>query len=81
MSKPQPDPKRIYASIAVPFGWLLFLALWLFYYASSFSIVQNIAVVLLSLVVMALLETLLWVPWAMKQPDWGSAGEKNSKAN
>jgi len=38
----QPPSKRVYASIAVAFGWLLFLALWLFYYATSFSIVQNI---------------------------------------
>ncbi len=47
----QPPGKRVYASIVVAFGWLLFLALWLFYYATSFGIVQNIAVFLLSLVV------------------------------
>ena len=69
MSKQQPDPKRIYASIAVPFGWLLFVALWLFYYATSFSIVQNIAVVLLSLVVVGVMMVIVWVPWAMKHAD------------
>ena len=62
---------KMFASIAIAFGWLLFLGLWLFFYASGFSILQNIGVFLLSLVVMAILETLLWVPWAMKQPDWG----------
>jgi hypothetical protein len=32
-------PLRItYAAIAVVFGWPLFLAFWLFYYASGFSI-------------------------------------------
>lgn len=71
MTKQQPDPKRVYASIAVPFGWLLFLALWLFYYASSFSIIQNMAVVLLSLVVAGVIVVLLWVPWAMKHADQG----------
>ena len=66
MDKEQPDPKRIYASIAVAFGWLLFLALWLFYDAMSFSILQNIAVFLASLVVAGILLILLWLPWAMK---------------
>jgi len=41
MSKQQPDPKRIYASIIIAFGWLLFLALWLFSYVTSFSILQK----------------------------------------
>ncbi|MGB9370806.1 MAG: hypothetical protein WCB79_02585, partial [Halobacteriota archaeon] len=45
----RPSLKRIYASIVVAFGWLLFLALWLFYDATSFGIVQNVAVFLLSL--------------------------------
>ena len=65
----QPPSKRVYASIVVAFGWLLFLALWLFYYATSFSIVQNIAVFLLSLVAAGVIVTVLWVPWAMRQAD------------
>ena len=69
MDKEQPDPKKIYASIAVAFGWLLFLALWLFYYATSFSILQNIAIFLVSLVVAAILLILLWLPWALKHSD------------
>ena len=69
MDKEQPDPKRIYASIVVAFGWLLFLALWLFYYATSFSILQNIAIFLMSLVVAGILLILLWLPWAMKHSD------------
>lgn len=56
----------MYASIAVVFGWLLFLAFWLFYYTSGFSIIQNIAILLFSLVVSLIIETLLWVPWSMK---------------
>ena len=35
-------PLRItYAAIAVVFGWPLFLAFWLFYYASGFSILEK----------------------------------------
>ena len=66
MSEQQPDPKRVYASIAVVFRQLLFLALWLFFYAISFGILQNMAVFLVSLVVALALLILLWVPWAMK---------------
>jgi hypothetical protein len=69
MDKEQPDPKRIYTSIGVAFGWLLFLALWLFYYATSFSILQNIAIFLMSLVVAGILLILLWLPLAMKHSD------------
>ena len=57
----------MYTSIAVAFGWLIFLALWLFYYASGFSILQNVAIFLLSLVIALALEVVLWVPWSMKQ--------------
>lgn len=66
MSNAKPDNIRIYASIAVAFGWLLFLALWLFYYATNFGIIQNIGVFLASLVVVGILEVAVWVPWAMK---------------
>jgi len=67
MSKPKPDIKRIYASIAVVFGWLLFLALWLFYYATSFGIIQNLGILLASLVIAGIILVVLWVPWSMKQ--------------
>jgi len=69
MSKPKPDPKRIYVSIAVAFLWFLFLALWLFYYATSYSILQNIAILLVSLVIAGVIMIMLWVPWAMKHAD------------
>ncbi|HYC20110.1 MAG TPA: hypothetical protein VEF35_05765 [Candidatus Bathyarchaeia archaeon] len=65
----RPSLIRIYASIVAAFGWLLFLALWLFYDATSFGIVQNIAIFLLSLVVAGVILTVLWVPWAMRQAD------------
>ena len=71
MSNQQPEPRRIYESIAVPVVWLIFLALWLFYYASSFSILQNIGVFLLSFAVAGVIEVIVWVPWAMKRADQG----------
>ena len=76
MDNKQPGPLIMFVGIAIAFAWLLFLGLWLFFYASGFSIMQNIGVFFVSLVVMAILETLLWVPWAMKQPNWGSPPAK-----
>ncbi|MFO8133608.1 MAG: hypothetical protein R6U10_06750 [Thermoplasmatota archaeon] len=65
---------RVSLSILGGMGWLAFLLLWLFFYASGFSGYQNVAVVMLSLLVVA---GLLGVPWAI----WGwrhrSPGEAN----
>ena len=58
---------RLYVSIAIPLIWLLFLALWLFYYAANYSIIQNIAVFLASIVIVAIIEVIIWVPYSMKQ--------------
>ncbi len=66
MATPQPSLKMMYLSIAMGFGWLLFLALWLIFYANSFSILQNIGIFVLSVVIIGALEALLWVPWSMK---------------
>jgi hypothetical protein len=67
---PGPGPLIMFAAIAVAFAWLLFLGLWLFFSASGFSILQNIGIFLLSLTIVAGLEAVIWIPWAMKQPSW-----------
>ena len=69
MNKNSTPINRVYASIAVAFGWLIFLSLWLFYYATSFGIIQNIGVLLASIVVVGMVEVVIWVPWAMKQSE------------
>ncbi len=69
MNKNSTPINRVYASIAVAFGWLIFLSLWLFYYATSFGIIQNIGVLLASIVVVGMFEVVIWVPWAMKQSE------------
>jgi hypothetical protein len=67
MSKVKPEMKRIYATIALGLGWLLFIALWLFYLVAQYSILQNIAIFIISIVIVAAIAVALWVPWAMKQ--------------
>ncbi len=66
MSETKPEPWRIYVTIFVSLGWLVALALWLFYYAGSLSILQNIGIFILSLAVVTIIIVLLWVPWAFK---------------
>ena len=69
MNKQQSDLKLTYAGTSILFGWLIFLAFWLWYYAGSFSIFQNIAVFLLSLVVFLTIIALLLLPQAIKRTD------------
>jgi hypothetical protein len=64
--KPVPTG-RLYVSIFIPLIWLLFLAFWLFSYAVNYSIIQNIGIFLASIVIVAILEVIIWVPWGMKQ--------------
>ncbi|MCE5215291.1 MAG: hypothetical protein LLF83_11310 [Methanobacterium sp.] len=66
MSKPQVETWRIYITIFVGLGWLLALALWLIFYAGNLSILQNIGVFILSVVLVAIIVVLLWVPWSFK---------------
>jgi hypothetical protein len=67
MDKNKVPTNRLYVSIAIPFIWLLFLAFWLFYYATNYNIIQNIGIFLASIVIVAILEVIIWVPWGIKQ--------------
>ena len=57
----------MFVGLAIALAWLLFLALWLFFYASGFSVAQNLGIFILSLVVVSILETLLMVPFARRR--------------
>jgi hypothetical protein len=67
MSEKQVPTGRVYLSIAIALLWLLFLALWLFFYATNYGIIQNIGLFLASIVIVAILEVIIWVPYGMKQ--------------
>jgi hypothetical protein len=69
MGAPQPESRRLYATIFFGFMWLLFLALWLIFYAEAFSIIQNIGIFLLSLVIVGIIMVVLWVPWSYRLPE------------
>lgn len=57
---------RVAVSITSGFGWLAFLVLWLAFYAGSYDIYQNIAVVLLSIIGTVALNAAVWVSFGLK---------------
>ena len=57
---------RISLSIIVGIGWLIFLILWLFFFASNFNIYQNIAIFIVSILIVGGVLGASWAPWVMK---------------
>jgi len=57
---------RIAVSIAVFFGWLIFLVIWLFFYASDYSMFKNLAMVLVSIIAGIGVLAGTWVTWGLK---------------
>jgi len=53
-------------SIVVGVGWLIFLIAWLAFYASNYAWEQNIAIILLSILVMVLLLGGVWAAWGLR---------------
>ncbi len=58
---------RVSLSIIAGVGWLVFLILWLFFYATNFSWEKNVAIFLLSLVVICLVLGGPWAIWGLRQ--------------
>jgi threonine/homoserine/homoserine lactone efflux protein len=50
-------------SFATAMGWMLFLIVWLFFYAGDYNVYQNIAVFLVSILVVGGTMSLTWIPW------------------
>ena len=57
---------RVSLSIIVGVGWLVFLILWLFFYASAYSGYQNIAIFLLSILLVVCILGAPWTIWGLK---------------
>ena len=57
---------RISLSIIVGVGWLVFLILWLFFYADRYSIYQNIAIFIASVLIVGGILGAAWAPWGMR---------------
>ena len=60
---------RIITSIIIPIGSIFFLITWFWYYAEPFSVWQNIAVLLVVLLMMGGVLGVIWVRWSIKHGD------------
>ncbi len=65
-------------TIGIFWAWLAFLVVWLWFLADTYSANQNVAIVLLSLAILAGLMMAFWLPWARKRGEgpesWFSIG-------
>jgi hypothetical protein len=77
MPREQPDYSqvpgfgwRVSLSIIIAIGWLIFLVIWLFFYAGGYNLYQNFAIFMISIAVMAVVEGLIWKPlwWELGKP-------------
>lgn len=57
---------RVALTIVVSFGWLIFLIIWLGFFAADYSGYQNLAISLVSVLVLAGILAVTWAVWAMK---------------
>jgi hypothetical protein len=61
---------RVGVSIVTFFGAMISVILWLFFYAGSFTVYQNIAVVVVILLAFTAVMGATWASWGMKQSEW-----------
>ena len=61
---------RVGVSIVTFFGSMIAVILWLFFYATSFSVYQNIALVVVILLAFIAIMGATWASWGMKQRDY-----------
>jgi hypothetical protein len=61
---------RIGVSIVTFFGAMIAVILWLFFYAGSFTVYQNLAVVVVILLAFIAVMGATWASWGMRQSEW-----------
>jgi hypothetical protein len=54
---------RIAGTILVGVGWLVFMLVWLAFYAGNYGFWQNIAILLASVVVAIGITAVTWIEW------------------
>ncbi len=64
--KPPGGAAKVAVSIVMGVGWLIFLILFLAFYAEGFSIWENLAIVLASILVKGAIRGPMWAYWGLK---------------
>jgi hypothetical protein len=57
---------RVAGTVIVGVGWLAFVILFLAFFAGNFDLWQNIAILLVSLIVMSGVIAAMWIKWVLK---------------
>jgi peptidoglycan/LPS O-acetylase OafA/YrhL len=57
---------RVLTSIIIPFVAMIFLIIWLWYYGTDYNVWQNIAVILVTLLVLGGIFGVMWSQWGTK---------------
>jgi uncharacterized membrane protein len=74
---------RVTVSAVSALGWFGFVIAWLFFLADGYSILQNIAVLMLSVVALAIVNVTVWLTFAQSMgelKDVSCEGEKHGMA-
>jgi magnesium-transporting ATPase (P-type) len=58
---------RVILTIAAAFAWMIFVVLWLFF-VTDLDATQNLAVFLVSVIILVGLLTLTWATWGLRYP-------------
>ena len=61
---------RVGVSIVTFFGSMIASILWLFFYAGTFNIYQNIAVIVVIILAFSAIMGATWASWGMTQSEW-----------
>lgn len=64
---PQPPGWTVTLSIGMGVGWLIFLLIWLAFFAGDYNIYQNIAIILVSILIVFIILGGSWAFWGLKQ--------------
>ena len=57
---------RIAASILLGVGWFAFFIIWLFFYAGQWDIYQNLAIIIVSFLIVLAILAAMWATWALR---------------
>ncbi len=75
---PEGIAKRVSVSVTTGIAWLIFLIIFLGFFADRFTIYQNLAIILASILVVALVLGPMWTHWSIKY--WDACKKKNTPA-
>ena len=56
---------KIVISVIAGIGWFIFLILWLYFFAERISVYKNLAIVLLSVLVLGIVNSITWITFGI----------------